>query len=103
MHPYLKNGGYIRIIQCFLCPDRMLNCKEVPSVLPEGQAADKREEIEMDPLHDLFDPEKLEGQGILACQAIILNTKLDYCIHSITKSDSKKSNPLDFTLKSFEH
>ena len=48
MSPYLKEEGYIKLIQCFLDPGLML----------------KRNELEeTDPLHDLFDPSKLEQQG----------------------------------------
>ena len=74
MSPYLKEEGYIRLIQCFLCPDLMLNRKEVPNVLREDQAVleltsdgrhrpIRRGGNEMDPVHDLFVPENPEQQG----------------------------------------
>ena len=76
MSPYLKEEGYIRLIQCFLCPDLMLNRKEVPNVLREDQPVleftldgrprpIRRGGNETDPVHDLFLPENPKQQGDL--------------------------------------
>lgn len=75
MAHHLKEEGYVRMIQCFLLPDLMINRPEAPNVLREDLAvlelaADgrhrpiRRHGNEMDPIYELFRPSHPELQGM---------------------------------------
>ena len=71
----MKEGGYIRIIQCFLKPSLMIQQKEAPNFLteyhiskfsPEGKAqVINREDMQTDPIYHLFMPKTREELGEL--------------------------------------
>ncbi len=74
MSPYLKEEGYVRMIQCFLLPELMIRRPEAPNVLredlavleltPDGrQRPIRRGGSETDPVYELFMPIHTEQQG----------------------------------------
>ena len=74
MEEYLREDGYIRLIQCFLNPELMLKKPEPPNVLrddqpvmellPGGGYRPRHQEGKLaDPLHQLFQPEDPQKQG----------------------------------------
>ena len=64
MLPYLKEEGYVRMIQCLLFPDLMIHREEAPNVLRDGRHQPiKRCGNEMDPVYELFMPPNPEQQG----------------------------------------
>ena len=74
MLPYLREEGYVRMIQCFLLPELMIRREEAPNVLREDEAVleltpdgrhrpIKRRGNEMDPVYELFMPPNPEQQG----------------------------------------
>ena len=85
MSAILKEEGYIRLIQCFLNPDLMLNRPESPNpltgdqqvleLIPGGGARPIRtrgQQAKEDPLHKLFVCSEDEKQGIMIlCLRII--------------------------------
>ena len=70
---YLKEEGYIRLIQCFLNPQLMLNRPEsanpldgqqVLEITPDGRTTlIKRTGKQFDPLYKLFMPDDRRKQG----------------------------------------
>lgn len=74
MSNYLREEGYIRLIQCFLQPNLMLRCEESPNALAEQQVLqlgpDGRPKVmprpgkQVDPLHQLFVPDNPEEIGL---------------------------------------
>ena len=77
MSNYLKEEGYIRIIQCFLQPNLMLHRKESPNSLTERQVLElgvdgkaqvlQRPGAHVDPLYQLFVPDQPEDIGTYVC------------------------------------
>ena len=76
MSAYFKEEGYIRVIQCFLNPELMLNRPESPNpltgdeqvleLLPGGGHRTKRRgQATEDPLHSLFVYPEDQKQGIV--------------------------------------
>ena len=75
MSALLKEEGYIRLIQCFLNPDLMLNRPESPNPLADDQQVlelvpgggakpiKRRGQTKEDPLHSLFVFNEDEKQG----------------------------------------
>ena len=67
MSKYLKEEGYIRLIQCFLQPSLMLQRPELSksqSWLQVGEASGQLS-APADPIYQLFMPHKPDQQGIL--------------------------------------
>ena len=94
MSPYFKEEGYIRVIQCFLNPDLMLNRPESPNpltgdeqvleLLPGGGHRTKRRgQATEDPLHSLFVYPKDQKQGMF--RVIVYNI----CTLTMTTSTQK--------------
>ncbi len=79
----LREEGYIRMIQCFLHPRLMLERRENPNSLTERQVmelgADGRPHLlqqegvgpQVDPVYQLFVPDKPEDIGMWAWHSII--------------------------------
>ena len=73
MSNYLQEEGYIRLIQCFLQPDLMLQRKESPNSLTERQVLElgpdgrpqviPRQGDQQDPLYQLFIPAQPDDIG----------------------------------------
>lgn len=73
MSHYLREEGYIRLIQCFLQPGLMLERKESPNSLTERQVLElgsegkvqvmQRQGPQMDPVYQLFQPDNPEELG----------------------------------------
>ena len=72
--PYLKEDGYIRLIQCFLNPGLMLQREESPNPLRDDETvieltADgrhrpvQRDGEKADPLYELFVPKDPQNEG----------------------------------------
>lgn len=86
--PYLKEEGYVRLIQSFLNPGLMLQKEESPNPLREDEqvlelTGDGRHQpvrrggVMVDPLYQLFVPEDPEKEGqslVLIVGTIIGNT-----------------------------
>ena len=75
---YFDDKGFIRLIQCFLDPDLMLECKETPNPLKEEQVLELvdgrfqklcRPGEESDPLYQLFVPDHNAKLGM--CNRVI--------------------------------
>ncbi len=76
MSHYLREEGYIRIIQCFLLPDLMIQRKEGPNALTEQDVLEldkegrprviERAGTQVDPLYQLFMPDNPDqiGEGV---------------------------------------
>ena len=70
---YLREDGYIRLLQCFLNPALMVQRKEAPNALTDQQVlqlgADGRARVihkegqQVDPIYLLFMPEESEKLG----------------------------------------
>ena len=70
---YLKEDGYIRLLQCFLQPALMIQRKEAPNALSEKQVLKlgpegiaqviHKEGTQIDPIYHLFMPDKPEELG----------------------------------------
>ena len=67
---YLREDGYIRLLQCFLNPALMVQRKEAPNALTDQQlGADGRARVihkvgqQVDPIYLLFIPEESEKLG----------------------------------------
>ncbi len=84
--PYLKEEGYIRLIQCFLNPGMMLQVEESPNPLRDdeqvieltregGHRPVQRQGVKVDPLYQLFVPQDPDKEGQLP--AIVLFTNGD--------------------------
>ena len=80
---YLREEGYIRLIQCFLNPQLMLCHPESPNPLREdtpvlelvpgvGHRTLERKGKKVDPLHQLFMPTSQQqmGEHIVCCRRI---------------------------------
>ena len=76
MSQFLKEEGYIRVIQCFLNPDLMLNRPESPNpltgdqqvleLLPRGghRPIQRRGQAMEDPLHNMFVRDDKDKEGM---------------------------------------
>ena len=74
MSNYLQEEGYIRLIQCFLQPDLMLQRKESPNSLTERQVLElgpdgkarviQQQGAHRDPLYQLFVPTQPDDTGM---------------------------------------
>ena len=73
MSNYLREEGYIRLVQCFLHPSLMVHRKESPNPLTEQHVLElgvdgrpqviQRQGTYVDPLYQLFVPDQPEEQG----------------------------------------
>lgn len=73
MSNYLREEGYIRLIQCFLLPSLMLQRKESPNSLTEHQVMEldpegrphvlQRPGTQVDPIYQLFVPDNQDQLG----------------------------------------
>ena len=73
MSNYLKEDGYIRLLQCFLQPSLMIQRKEAPNALSEKQVLNldlgrraqviHKEGTQIDPIYHLFMPDNPEELG----------------------------------------
>lgn len=80
MSGFLKEEGYIRVIQCFLNPELMLNRPESPNPLTGDQQVlelvpggghrpiQRRGQAKEDPLYSLFVPNEQQKEGIFKTQ-----------------------------------
>lgn len=68
MPDYLKEEGYIRLLQCFLQPNNLIQRKENTNSLTDQEMAygkpNEIQELQVDPLHQLFNPEKPKELGM---------------------------------------
>ena len=71
MSNYLQEEGYIHLIQCFLEPNRMVQCKESPNSLTERELGPDgrpqvipQDNIQWDPLYQLFMPTQPDDIGM---------------------------------------
>ena len=87
--PYLKEGGHIRLIQCFLNPDLMLQREELPSSLRDsaeqtraggqqtragGHQPAQRDIVKVDPLYQLLVPNDPERKGQSPALRLLVQT-----------------------------
>ena len=72
--PYIKEKGCVKMIQCFLLPDLMINQEEAPNLIPDVDqtisecVSDSTCQLQQqgkarDPVHELFVPSNQEFMG----------------------------------------